>query len=62
VAVAAGADLDADYPDAAIGRRVLGYESFISIPLRSAHGRILGALSFTAFEKSGWIRAGGSCS
>ncbi len=54
VAVATGADLDAGYPDAAIGRRVLGYESFVSVPLRSASGRILGVLSFTARER-GWL-------
>jgi serine/threonine-protein kinase RsbW len=54
VEVRTGAELDAEYPDAAIGRSVLGYESFVSVPLRSAQGRILGVLSFTAGEQR-WL-------
>jgi serine/threonine-protein kinase RsbW len=54
VEVKTGAELDAGYPDAAIGRSVLGYESFVSVPLRSAQGRVLGVLSFTAGEQR-WL-------
>jgi serine/threonine-protein kinase RsbW len=54
VEVRTGSELDTGYPDAVIGRSVLGYESFVSVPLRSALGRILGVLSFTA-EEERWL-------
>lgn len=50
VDIRTGADLDARYPAAAVGRARLKFESIASIPLRAAGGHILGVVSFTSTE------------
>ena len=51
VVVATGGDLDARFPEAAVGRHRLRFESFVSVPLVAAGGRVLGVLSLGSQEE-----------
>jgi serine/threonine-protein kinase RsbW len=54
VEVATGAELDARFPDSAVGRRINPFESLVSMPLTDAAGRTLGVLTFTSFQPN-WL-------